>query len=139
MASRRDKLVKQLMKSVTGEDEATLMKLTVERICADMCEFYKNFYKNEGPGAMVYVPDAIDEKKSMFYLTVDHLMNAVNDLTNRDMSDIADVMKKAITRAESIEPEKEALFIIQDKEKMSLIHYKIDSDGANFTQMWRKN
>lgn len=135
MASRRDKLVKQLMKSVTGEDEATLMKLTVERICADMCEFYKNFYKNEGPGAMVYVPDAIDEKKSMFYLTVDHLMNAVNDLTNRDMSDIADVMKKAITRAESIEPEKEALFIIQDKEKMSLIHYKIDSDGANFTQM----
>ena len=135
MASRRDKLVKQLMKSVTGEDEATLMKLTVERICADMCEFYKNFYKNEGPGAMGYVPDAIDEKKSMFYLTVDHLMNAVNDLTNRDMSDIADVMKKAITRAESIEPEKEALFIIQDKEKMSLIHYKIDSDGANFTQM----
>ena len=135
MASRRDKLVKQLMKSVTGEDEATLMKLTVERICADMCEFYKNFYKNEGPGAMVYVPDAIDEKKSMFYLTVDHLMNAVNDLTNRDMSDIADVMKKAITRAESIEPEKEALFIIQDKQKMSLIHYKIDSDGANFTQM----
>ena len=135
MASRRDKLVKQLMKSVTGEDEATLMKLTVERICADMCEFYKNFYKNEGPGAMVYVPDAIDEKKSMFYLTVDHLMNAVNDLSNRDMSDIADVMKKAITRAESIEPEKEALFIIQDKEKMSLIHYKIDSDGANFTQM----
>ena len=123
------------MKSVTGEDEATLMKLTVERICADMCEFYKNFYKNEGPGAMVYVPDAIDEKKSMFYLTVDHLMNAVNDLTNRDMSDIADVMKKAITRAESIEPEKEALFIIQDKEKMSLIHYKIASDGANFTQM----
>ena len=135
MTSRRDRLVKQLMKSVTGEDEATLMKLTVERICADMCEFYKNFYKNEGPGAMVYVPDAIDDKKSMFYLTVDHLMNAVNDLNNRDMSDIADVMKKAITRAESVEPEKEALFIIQDKEKMSLIHYKIDSDGANFTQM----
>ena len=135
MASRRDRLVKQLMKSVTGEDEATLMKLTVERICADMCEFYKNFYKNEGPGAMVYVPDAIDDKKSMFYLTVDHLMNAVNDLNNREMSDIADVMKKAITRAEAVEPEKEALFIIQDREKMSLIHYKIDSDGANFTQM----
>ena len=135
MESRRDKLVKQLMRSVTGEDEATLMKLTVERICADMCDFYKSFYKNEGPGAMVYVPDATDQKKSMFYLTVDHLMNAVNDLSNRDMRDIAEVMKKAITRAESIEPEKEALFIIQDQERMSLIHYKIDSEGANFTQM----
>ena len=84
---------------------------------------------------MVYVPDATDQKKSMFYLTVDHLMNAVNDLTNRDMSDIAEVMKKAITRAEAIEPEKEALFIIQDQERMSLIHYKIDSEGANFIQM----
>ena len=135
MASRRDKLVTQLMRSVTGEDEATLIKLTVERICADMCEFYKGFYRNEGPGAMVYVPDAIDEKKSMFYLTVDHLMNAVNDLNNREMSDVADVMKKAITRAETVEPEKEALFIIQDKEKMSLVHYKIDCEGANFTQM----
>ena len=135
MESRRDKLVKKLMRSVTGDDEATLMKLTVERICADMCEFYKNFYNNEGPGTMVYVPDAIDDKKSMFYLTVDHLMNAVNDLNNRDMSDIADVMKKAITRAEALEPEKEALFIIQDKERMSLINYKIDSEGANFTQM----
>ena len=135
MESRRDKLVKQLMRSVTGEDEATLMKLTVERICADMCDFYKSFYKNEGPGVMVYVPDATDQKKSMFYLTVDHLMNAVNDLTNRDMSDIAGVMKKAITRAEAIEPEKEALFIIQDQERMSLIHYKIDSEGANFIQM----
>ena len=135
MESSRDKLVKQLMRSVTGEDEATLMKLTVERICADMCDFYKSFYKNEGTGVMVYVPDATDQKKSMFYLTVDHLMNAVNDLSNRDMSDIAEVMKKAITRAESIEPEKEALFIIQDQESMSLIHYNIDSEGANFTQM----
>ena len=126
MASRRDRLVKQLMRSVTGEDEATLMKLTVERICADMCEFYKNFYNNEGPGAMVYVPDAIDEKKSMFYLNLEELKMAVNDLNKRDMSGVADVMKNAINRSEAIEPEKEALFIIQDKEKMSLVHYKID-------------
>ena len=134
MTSRRNELLKKLLRTVTSDDEAKLLQLTIERICADMCEFYSEFYKKEGPGAMVYVPDA-PEKKSMFYLTVDHLMNAVNDLSNRDMSDIAEVMKKAITRAESIEPEKEALFIIQDQERMSLIHYKIDSEGANFTQM----
>ena len=135
MASRRDRLVKQLMRSVTGEDEATLMKLTVERICADMCEFYKGFYKNEGPGAMVYVPDAIDEKKSMFYLNLEELKMAVNDLNKRDMSGVADVMKNAINRSEAIETEKEALFIIQDQEKMQLIHYKHDSEGANFIKM----
>jgi hypothetical protein len=135
MASRRDRLVKQLMSSVTGEDEATLMKLTIERICADMCEFYKNFYKNEGPGAMVYVPEAIDEKKSMFYLNLEELKMAVNDLNKRDLSGVADVMKNALNRSEAIEPEKEALFIIQDKEKVSLVHYKIDCEGVNFTQM----
>ena len=135
MASRRDRLVKQLMKSVTGEDEATLMKLTVERICADMCEFYKNFYKNEGPGAMVYVPDAQDEKKSMFYLTVDHMINALDDFNKRDMDGVADVMKKAIARAESLDPDKESLFIIQDKDNMSLVHYKHDCEGASFLHM----
>ena len=134
MASRRDRLVKQLMRSVTGEDEATLMKLTVERICADMCEFYTKFHEKEGAGAMVYVPDA-PEKKSMFYLTVDHLINALNDLNNRGMDGVADVMQKAITRAEQLDPAKESLFIIQDQEKMQLIHYKHDSEGANFIKM----
>jgi len=135
MASRRDKLLKKLLHNVTGEDEATLMKLTVERICADMCDFFKSFYSNEGPGVMVYVPEALDEKKSMFYLNLEELKLAVNDLNKRDMSGVADVMKNALNRAEAIEPEKEALFIIQDKEKMSLIHYKLDSEGANFVQM----
>ena len=71
----------------------------------------------------------------MFYLTVEHLMNALNDFNNRDMDGLSDVMKKAIAHAESLDPEKESLFIIQDEEKMSLVHYKHDSEGANLTQM----
>ena len=62
-------------------------------------------------------------------------MNALNDFNNRDMDGVADVMKKAISRAEQIEPEKESLFIIQDQEKMQLIHYKHDSEGADFVKM----
>ena len=132
--SRRDELLKKLLRTVTSEDEAKLLQLTNERICADMCEFYTEFHKKEGAGAMVYVPDA-PEKKSMFYLTVDHLINALNDLNNRGMDGVADVMQKAITRAEQLDPEKESLFIIQDQEKMQLIHYKHDSEGANFIKM----
>ena len=133
--SRRDKLMKKLLSNITGEDEATLMKLTVERICADMCDFYKKFYSNEGPGAMVYAPEAMDEKKTMFYLTVDHLANAIDDFNSRDMEELSTVMHKAVARAEALEPEKEALFIIHDNERMSLVHYKLDSEGANFIQM----
>jgi len=132
--SRRDELLKKLLRTVTSDDEAKLLQLTIERICADMCEFYTKFHEKEGAGAMVYVPDA-PEKKSMFYLTVDHLINALNDLNNRGMDGVAEVMQKAIARAEQLDPEKESLFIIQDQEKMQLIHYKHDSEGANFIKM----
>ena len=41
-------------------------------------------------------------------------------------------MKKAIVRAEKLDPDKEALFIIQDDKEMSLVHYKRDCEGAGF-------
>ena len=135
MTSRRNQLLKKLVGTAIGEDEKKLYKLTIERICADMCDYYFKFYHNEGPGAMVYVPDHEDAKKSMFYLTVDNLITAVDDLNKRDMEGAADVMKQAITRAEKLDPDKEALFIIQDSKQMSLIHYKIDSEGASFKMM----
>ena len=135
MTSRRNQLLKKLIGTATGEEEKKLYQLTIERVCADMCEYYYKFYHNDGPGAMVYVPEHEDEKKSMFYLTVDNLITAVDDLNKRDMEGAADVMKQAITRAEKLDPDKEALFIIQDSKQMSLIHYKIDSEGASFKMM----
>ena len=138
MTSRRNQLLKKLVGTAIGEDEKKLYQLTIERICADMCDYYFKFYHNEGPGAMVYVPEHEDEKKSMFYLTVDNLITAVDDLNKRDMEGAADVMKQAITRSEKLDPDKEALFIIQDSKEMALVHYKIDSEGASFKMMWPK-
>ena len=135
MTSRRNQLLKKLIGTATGEEEKKLYQLTIERVCADMCEYYYKFYHNDGPGAMVYVPEHEDEKKSMFYLTVDNLITAVDDLNKRDMEGAADVMRQAITRAEKLDPDKEALFIIQDAKEMSLVHYKIDSEGASFKMM----
>ena len=135
MTNRRNKLLKKLIGTAIGEDEKKLYQLTIERVCADMCDFYTKFYSNEGPGAMVYVPTHEDENKSMFYLTVNNLITAVDDLTNNDLEGAADVMKKAITRAEKLDPDKEALFIIQDEKEMSLVHYKRDCEGAGFKMM----
>ena len=81
MTSRRNKMLSKLMLSATGETEETLIKLTIERICADMCDFYLKFYRLEGPGALVFKPGA-DDKESMFYLPVDSLISALED--NRD-------------------------------------------------------
>ena len=135
MTSRRNQLLKKLIGRAIGEDEKKLYQLTIERICADMCDYYQKFYQNEGPGAMVYAPEQEDEKKSMFYLSVNNLITAVDDLNKRDMEGAADVMKQAITRSEKLDPDKEALFIIQDSKQMSLVHYKIDSEGASFKMM----
>ena len=135
MTSRRNRLLKKLISSVTTEDEKKLYQLTIERICADMCDYYEKFYQNEGPGVMVYVPDHEDEKKSMFYLPIDNLKIAIDDLNKADNEGAADVMKQAIVRAEKLDPDKEALFIIQDAKEMSLVHYKIDSKGASFKMM----
>ena len=135
MTNRRNKLLKKLIGTAIGEDEKKLYQLTIERVCADMCDFYTKFYSNEGPGAMVYVQTHEDENKSLFYLTVNNLITAVDDLTKNDLEGAADVMKKAITRAEKLDPDKEALFIIQDEKEMSLVHYKRDCEGAGFKMM----
>jgi hypothetical protein len=107
-----------------------MTQLVIERICADMCDFYEKFYGNEGPGAIVYLPRVEDPDKSMFYLTVGALMEAQSDFMSRDMEGPANVMKSAIARAESINPKTAGLFIIQDDKEMSLICYKRDQSLA---------
>jgi len=134
MTNRRDKLISKLMNANPSETEQRMVKLAIERICDDMCLYYSKFYSIDGPGAIVYVPNA-DEKDSMFYLPVEALMNALNDFNSRDMEGPADVMQKAISRAESLDPEKESLFIIQDADQMSLIHYKHDNQEHSFMRM----
>jgi len=100
-----------------------LTQLTIERICADMCDFYERFYAHEGPGAMVYIPDAEKDEDSMFFLPVSQLIAAIDDLSSKEQEGPAEVMRKAVVKAETLNPNKEALFIIQDKEHLALVHY----------------
>ena len=132
MNDRRQKLLKHLSKSNPTESERRMAQLVIERICSDMCDFYDKFYAQEGPGAIIYVPRAEDEKDSVFYLTVSALMTALKDFRDRDMEGPADVMQKAIARAESLDITKEALFILQDEQYMSLIHYKREQSVEPF-------
>jgi len=126
MTERRKKMLSKMLFAAPSEEEQVMMKLVMERICVDMCDFFQKFYNLEGPGAVVYMPDAGNVDDSMYYLPNEALMNALKDFNNVDMEGPAEVMKKAITLAESIDPNNAALFIIQDKDQMSLIHYKFD-------------
>ena len=113
-----------MLKANPSEEEQKMLDLVIERITIDMAEFYEKFYNAEGPGAIVYAPKS--EDNTMFYLTVEHLANAVEDMSTRDMRELAQIMQRAIVKAETINPKKEALFILQDPKYLSLIHYDKD-------------
>ena len=70
----------------------------------------------------------------MFYLTVDLLIKAVNDANNRELHGV-EHLRKAISLAESLDPEKEALFILQDKDDIQLFHFKTDEEHPGLLQM----
>ena len=133
MTSRRNKLLLKMLGTTTGETEEKLLKLSIECIVADQAEYYKKFYKNEGAGAMVFMPQKKDED-SMFYLTVDLLIKAVNDANNKELGGV-EHLRKAISIAESLNPEKEALFILQDKDDIQLFHFKTDEENSSLLQM----
>ena len=131
MTNYRKQKLDKLAGNTPTETERVLTKLVIERVCDDMCDFYDRFYYFEGPGAMVYVPTAKEEKNSMFYMPVAALIAAKEDFQSKDMDGVAEIMRKAIIKAETLDLEKEALFIIQDPQHMSFLNYKREKGVAD--------
>ena len=122
MTDRKQKLIKKLLKPNPSETEEKMLTLIIERICADMADFYEKFFNAQGPGVVIYAPD--NTENSMYYMSTKELIVALEDLSSRGIDGAAEVMRKAITKAESIDPEREALFIIEDKKGLKLFHFK---------------
>ena len=122
MTDRKQKLIKKLLKPNPSETEEKMLTLIIERICADMADFYEKFFNAQGPGVVIYAPD--NTENSMYYMSTKELIVALEDLSSRGIDGAAEVMRKAIAKAESIDPEKEALFIIEDKKGLKLFHFK---------------
>ena len=122
MTDRRQKLVKNLLKSNPSESEEKMATLIIERILADMADFYEKFFNAEGPGVIVYSPE--NTENTMYYMTTKELITGLEDLSSRGIDGAAEVMRRAIAKAESIDPEREALFIIEDKKGLKLFHFK---------------
>ena len=122
MTDRKQKLVKKLLKPNPSETEEKMLTLIIERILADMADFYEKFFAAQGPGVVIYAPDST--QNTMYYMTTKELITGLEDLTSRDIEGAANVMRRAIAKAESIDPEKEALFIIEDKKGLKLFHFK---------------
>ena len=122
MTDRKQKLIKKLLKPNPSETEEKMLTLIIERICADMADFYEKFFNAQGPGVVIYAPD--NTENSMYYMSTKELIVALEDLSSRGIDGAAEVMRKAIAKAEAIDPERDALFIIEDKKGLKLFHFK---------------
>jgi len=122
MTSRRNQSLKKLLIANPTKEQQKMLDLIVERILFDMSDFYQKFFAIEGPGIVVYAPKS--EEHSMFYLNTQQMMDAVNDFSNQQLDEMADVMRKSIAKAESADPRKVSLFLIQDEESISLYEFK---------------
>ena len=122
MTDRRQQLIKKLLKANPSENEEKMATLIIERILADMADFYEKFFNAQGHGVVIYAPD--NTENSMYYMTTKELITGLEDLSSRGIDGAADVMRRAIAKAESIDPEKDALFIIEDKKGLKLFHFK---------------
>ena len=122
MTDRKQKLIKKLLKPNPSETEEKMLTLIIERICADMADFYEKFFNAQGPGVVIYAPD--NTENSMYYMSTKELIVALEDLSSRGIDGAAEVMRKAIAKAESIDPERDALFIIEDKKGLKQFHFK---------------
>ena len=122
MTDRKQKLIKKLLKPNPSETEEKMLTLIIERICDDMADFYEKFFNAQGPGVVIYAPD--NTENSMYYMSTKELIVALEDLSSRGIDGAAEVMRKAIAKAESIDPERDALFIIEDKKGLKLFHFK---------------
>ena len=138
MTDRRQQLIKKLLKANPSENEEKMATLIIERILADMADFYEKFFAAEGPGVVVYAPD--NTENSMYYMNTKELITGLEDLSSRGIDGAAEVMRKAIAKAESIDPERDALFIIEDKKGLKLFHFKreemikLDKEGKRVTK-----
>ena len=122
MTDRRQQLIKKLLKANPSENEEKMATLIIERILADMADFYEKFFATTGPGVIVYAPDK--KENSMYYMSTKELITGLEDLSSRGIDGAAEVMRRAITKAESVDPEREAMFIIEDKKGLKLFHFK---------------
>ena len=122
MTDRRQKLLKKLLKNNPSKNEEKMATLIIERILADMSDFYEKFFNAQGPGVIVYAPDSTEN--TMYYMTTKELITGLEDLSSRGIDGAVEVMRKAIAKAESINPERESLFIVEDEKGIRLVHHK---------------
>ena len=119
---RRERLLASIIGPEMDADKAKMLDTTIKFILGDMCVQYLKFWEAEGPGVMVFQPE--DEKRSMFFLTLEEFHSAQEDSERSNQDDLGESFRRILNAAQKIQPEEKAGFIINDKEGMR--YFEVD-------------
>jgi hypothetical protein len=120
--NRRERLLATLLDKDFSQEKAKIVDSTIRFILNDMGQMYIDFWKNAGPGVMVFQPNS--ENRSMFYWTLQEINQAKESCEKENNEDLAETFRRILEAAKKIEPEEKAGYLINDKE--GIRYFEID-------------
>lgn len=129
--NRQEKLLSTLLNKNSDPKEAEMIDATVRFILNDMGQIYIEFWKNEGPGVMVFQPNR--SERSMFYWTLEEIHSAKESCDRENNGDLAETFRRVLEAAAKIKPDEKAGYLLNDKEGIRYfeIDYNKAADGNN--------
>jgi hypothetical protein len=120
---RREKLLRAVAGKDLDGNSSRYADATVKLILGDMGKYFVKFWKEEGPGCMVFQPN--NTERSMFWLTLEELHNA----REQETGELAETFGTILEAAQKIDPQAGAGYIINDHEGMR--YFAIDYNQAS--------
>lgn len=109
---RREKLVASVLGPKMDNAQVKMLDATVRLVLGDMGQHYVKFWEAEGPGVMVFQPEA--GERSMFFLTLKELHAAQEECERSNDGDMAESFRRILSAAQKIDPSEKAGYVIND-------------------------
>jgi len=109
---RREKLVASVLGPKMDDAQVKMLDATVRLVLGDMGQHYVKFWEAEGPGVMVFQPEA--GERSMFFLTLKELHAAQEECERSNDGDMAESFRRILSAAQKIDPSEKAGYVIND-------------------------
>lgn len=120
--NRREKLIASVIGPKMDETKTRMLDATVRLILGDMGQHYCKFWEAEGPGVMVFQPEA--GERSMFFLTLKELHAAQEECERSNDGDMAESFRRILSAAQKIDPQEKAGYVINDSYGMR--YFEVD-------------
>ena len=126
MTDRREKILQAVCGEDIDDNSAAYADVTARIILADMGKYFFEFWKTEGPGALVRQPE---DERSMFWLTLEELHAAKEESERKGEKKMAETFNTILESAAKIDPTAAAAYILNDSQGMRYFVVDYEKDA----------